>query len=386
MKRMSAILLASLLCSVGSTTYATEIISTEEILQSNIILVTDDLEDTSSLLSQAVLKDVKAVNDNDENLIIKTCQTPPDFNPNSLIELDFEKNGYQYKQSYLLLVSENTESQTKLASQTVTVAHEQKDGAVARLTPLVDYDVENFKGQLTLDINSIYTEVAEKNSYTYPITDTREYTGMERNDTYGIAKTITKNGASLSLVDVDWTHMGEGSYKATAYYSGSAIGVNVSGYRSTATYIGEVTKEQTDSVTYAVIYEGDKITLPAPSYLPFVIGAILLIAAIIGSIALFQNRKNARIYTIIDGQYKVVHKIKIYYIDPIIDLTAPSLGAAFREYIVVIDRFAAKRLNNQFIRVICADGTVKEHRMISNGYGCKLNLGGQPKTEGNETI
>lgn len=291
------------------------------------------------------------------------------------MEPDVQKNGYKFKKSYLLMVSENQNKQGKLASQTVTVSHAQKDGAIAQLAPLLDYEQDGYKGQLTLDTASIYTEAANKQNYTYAITDTREYTGLERNDTYNIPKTVTKGGATLQLSDVDWTAMGEGSYRALASYRGTATGVNVPGYTSTATYLGEVKKDTLESVTYAVVYEGSPIPLPPPDYFTYLLIGVGVIVLMGGFTLLWTKRRNAKIYALIDGQYRVMQRIKVSYIDPIIDLTAPSLGGISRDYLVVIDRFAAKRLNNQFIRVICADGTVKEHRMVNNGYGCKLHVG-----------
>lgn len=112
-----------------------------------------------------------------------------------------------------MLISEDNQVETKLASQTVTVTHQEKDGAAARLVPLMEYDQDGYKGQLALQADSIYTEAAEKSSYSYPVTDTKEYTGMERNDPYGIPKTAVKNGVTLELADIDWTPMGEGSYE-----------------------------------------------------------------------------------------------------------------------------------------------------------------------------
>lgn len=56
---------------------------------------------------------------------------PADFDPEQLTESDIEKGGYRYQKSYLMLVSENTDVDTKLASQTVTVVHSEKDGASA---------------------------------------------------------------------------------------------------------------------------------------------------------------------------------------------------------------------------------------------------------------
>ncbi len=169
--------------------------------------------------SPAVLKDVRMVHEDNQHLMIKTFEVPPDFDLAGLTEADFKKNGYSYKMSYLLQVSENYSHKSKLASQTVTITHKEKDEAVAKLAPLLDYSEGGFSGQLTLNLDSIFTEPSNQSSYTYRLTETREYTGFERNDTYGVPKTVNKGGATLQLVDVSWTPMGDGRYNA-AYFGG----------------------------------------------------------------------------------------------------------------------------------------------------------------------
>ncbi len=370
MKRVSLLLALLLVAGMNATAYA----QAAELDDPPAVLIFTQEESLTSA-GEPVLKDVRVISEDGQQRIIKTWEAAPDYDSERLVEPDFQQNGYTYKKSYLLMLSENKRTQSKLASETVTVAHEQKDGAIVRLAPLLDYDQDGYKGQLRLDAASIYTEAASSQSYTYAVTDTREYTGMDRNDTYNIPKGVTKNGVDLQLVDVDWTKLGDGNYRAFASYRGIATGSNVSGYVSTATYLGEVQKDTLDSVTYAVVYEGSPIPLPPPDYLPYILTGVGVVVASGGLVLLWHKRKNAKIYALIDGQYRVVQRIKVSYIDPIIDLTAPSLGGISRDYLVVIDRFAAKRLNNQFIRVICADGTVKEHRMVNNGYGCKLKVG-----------
>ena len=380
MKRIiTTLLAAAMLCSMGIAAYAAEPAGESPV--PSVVVLSEEPE-TTAAEDPAVLRDVRLVNENGQNLLIKTWEVPADYDPERLTEADMEKGGYRYKKSYVMLISENNQVDTKLASQTITVTHQEKDGAAARLLPLMDYDQDGYKGQLALQSDSIYTEAAQKNSYAYTVTDTREYTGLERNDPYSIPKKTVKNGVTLELADIDWTPMGEGSYRAAASYTGTAYGSNVTEYTSTATYLGEVTKETLGSVTYAVVYEGSPIPLPAPVYWPYGLAAVALVGGIIAGVLLWKNRRNAKIYALVDGEYRVVQKIRISYIDPIIDLTAPSLGPASREYLILIDRSAAKHLNNQFLRVICADGTVKEHRLVNNGYGCKLKVGSIPAGEG----
>ena len=373
MKQFISILLTVvILCTAGVTAFAEEPIEEPPIPS---VIVLSENSASSAAENEAVLRDVQLVNENGQNLLVKTWEVPAGYDPEQLTETDIEKGGYRYKKSYLILISENTERDTKLASQTITVTHQGEDEAAARLLPLIEYNQDGYKGQLTLQTDSIYTEATQKSNYSYTLTDTKEFYGLERNDPYGIPKTTVKNGVTLNLVDIEWTGMGEGNYQAIASYSGSAYGTNVSEYTSTATYLGEVTKEVLDSVTYAVVYEGSLIPLPAPVYWPYFLAAALLLGGIVAAALLWHNRRNAKIYALVDGEYRVVQKIRINYIDPIIDLTAPSLGPVSREYLILIDRFAAKRLNNQFLRVICADGTVKEHRLVNNGYGCKFKVG-----------
>ena len=381
MKRIiTTLLAAAMFCTLGTIAYATEPAGEPPV--PSVVVLSEEPKVSAAPEDPAVLRDVRLVNENGQNLLIKTWEVPAGYDPERLTEADMEKGGYRYKKSYLMLISEDDRVETKLASQTVTVTHQEKDGAAARLVPLMEYDQDGYKGQLALQADSIYTEAAEKSSYSYPITDTKEYTGLERNDPYGIPKTAMKNGVTLELADIDWTPMGEGSYRAVASYTGTAYGSSVTEYTSTATYLGEVTRETPGSATYAVVYEGSLIPLPAPVYWPYGLTAAALVSGIIAGILLWKNRRNAKIYALIDGEYQVGQKIRISYIDPIIDLTAPSLGPASRDYLILIDRSAAKRLNNQFLRVICADGTVKEHRLVNNGYGCKLKVGSISAREG----
>ena len=389
MKRTLSILAAALLVfSMGSVAYAaedasegvwqyvTENTSGDSDTADPIPIFGADTEPVPAVVapanSPAVLKDVRMVNEDNQHLMIKTFEAPPDFDPTQLAEADFKKNGYSYKMSYLLQVSENYSHESKLASQTVTITHEGKNEAVAKLAPLLDYSEGGFSGQLTLNIDSIFTEASNRSSYAYQITDTREYTGFERNHTYGGPKTVTKGGATLSLVDVSWVPMGDGRYNAQASYAGTATGTTVEDYISTATYMGQVNKDTLESITYAVVYEGSAIPLPPPDYWPYVLAGVLVCALATTGILLFVFRKNCKILAYYGGRYNVVQRLRRNYYDPIIDLTHTSLES--REYLVVIDRWASKRLAGQSVRIICADGTVKEHYLEGSAYGCKLRL------------
>lgn len=121
-----------------------------------------------------------------------------------------------------------------------------------------------------------------------------------------------------------------------------------------------MSKETLDSCTYKVIYEGAPI--PAP-YLQYGLTAGSVLALLIILAVLWNRRKNAKIYALLDGEFKIVRRVRISYVDPIVDLTSAAVQSRVSEYIITIDRWATKRLNNQRLRILCGDGMVRERNI-----------------------
>ena len=77
-----------------------------------------------------------------------------------------------------------------------------------------------------------------------------------------VPKSITDNGRTLKLADVQWSSAegsdGEGGvvtrYTATASYSGTASSTYATGYTITANYIGEVARTDCQVVTYTATF------------------------------------------------------------------------------------------------------------------------------------
>lgn len=311
-----------------------------------------------------ILTDVRTADQGGQTLIIKTWETPPGYDAEQLVEADFEKGGLNYKKAYLLLVSENYDRQSKLASETVTVSHERKDDAVARLQPIMDYSQDGFSGQLALQADAIVTAAAGQNSYSYAVTDVREYPGLERNDSYTVPKAVEKNGTPLQLVDIGWRQTGEGSYTATANYSGSATGMAVTGYTSTATYIGEVSKEVLESITYAVAYEGSAIPPTPFDFSPYLIIGGGTVIVLVATVILLSKRDNTKVYAMIGKEYQLVHRQKLTSLTPIIDLSTKEISGQSEEFMIVLDRFAARKMQGHNIKIIGKDGMMKEQRIF----------------------
>lgn len=321
--------------------------------------------------STPTLRDVSYEEQNGRQLLIKLYDVTADYNAEELAEADFEDGGLIYSFKDVIKVSDNTTLDKKEVSQIVTVSHEEKDGAMSLLQPMISYSQDGYSGQLTLQPDTIATTEDGTENYSYTVSDMREYANLDRNDTAYIPKSVQKNGVTLSLSGVDWQAMGNGTFTANASYSGRATGSRVTGYTSQALYSGQVSRETLDSVTYKVIYEGTPVPIP---YLQYGVIVFVLLALIILFKVFWAKRKNAKIYALLDGEYRVVRRVRISYIDPIIDLTPAAVQSRSREYIILIDRFAARQLHNQRLRILCGDGMVREQIIYNTGVSYKIHL------------
>lgn len=206
-----------------------------------------------------------------EKLIIKTYQVPADTSV-SLLTGEFEKSGRRYEMQEIL---------KKL---------------LQLFDPMLAYEEDGYRGQLQLDAGRITTEVSGTEPYRYLVTETRQMSGMDRNDTYYIPKTACKNGVQLQLCDVDWTTMGCGEangrltpnrFTATAQYSGYATGSRATEYVATATYVGQVQRAVPGDVLYSIVFapaaDQPLIELNKPNEWGgtpfFILGAIILVGA-----------------------------------------------------------------------------------------------------------
>lgn len=335
--------------------------------------ITDSVRTEESGL-KPVLKDIQTAGQDGLRYIIKLYETAPNTDPTSLVEEDFDKNGFHFEYCAVLEASKNFVTQKKLASQIMTVNSETRDGAAAKFTPFIDYSMDGFQGQLKLERDSICTEAAGTRRYSYGISDIRSFQGLERNDTYYIPKTVSKNGNTLHLADVQWQPMGDGLYNATATYSGSANGTKITGYLSTGTYLGEIEKKELDSVTYKVIYEGTPIPAPPADYTPWLLGGGILLAVALASALLLVFRRNARLYAMMpDGRYKLIHRYRLSHIDPVVDMTNP-LMEQYSDYILATDRMTGRRLGGQPIRILTRDENATLQPLVRHGWDYSMQF------------
>ena len=198
----------------------------------------------SSALAAEVPEDMIVENLNGQQRIVKTYTLSPEVDPDSLREENFTYDGYLYTWAYTLK-EEHPYQNTKDVTETVTVETSSKDlsAILAELKPTLAYDDGEFSGDLALDHTSLVTEAAGYTTKYSTTTETKVIGNLDRNDMSYVPATTTKNGKTLSLVDVEWQITGTdlvgealvpSRYQAVATYSASSSYEAATGYVATA--------------------------------------------------------------------------------------------------------------------------------------------------------
>ena len=332
----------------------------------------------SSALAAEVPEDMVVENLNGQQRIVKTYTLSPEVDPDSLREDEFTYDGYLYTWAYTLK-EEHPYQNTKDVTETITVETSSKDlsAILAELKPTLAYDDGEFSGDLALDHTSLVTEAAGYTTKYSTTTETKVIGNLDRNDMSYVPATTTKNGKTLSLVDVEWQVTGTdlvgealvpSRYQAVATYSASSSYQAATGYVTTAEYRGEVAAAGISDITYTVVYVGTEddssagaggMVFSSGTGQTFFIILLVLFALLLAAVLayLYLHRKNVYIYQPgdSDNDYELIGKLRItekYSSIPITALDPAPTGIVAIE----LKRSIARKLVGKEIKVICADG------------------------------
>ncbi len=192
--------------------------------------------------------------------------------PTGIPTEDFERNGQHFTLQDVLKNSQ-IERDTKDHVEEVTVNSAKKD--MESILPLLEPEIEvqtedGYAGVLTLDHTSITVEAAGYSRSSRTVSATRTYPNLSAADVSLIPKTITDNGRTLTLADVQWQNAASTQqdgydmairYTPTASYTGTATSQYATGYVVTASYHGAVTRVNHDVTTYTAVFSSAD---PAP--------------------------------------------------------------------------------------------------------------------------
>lgn len=269
---------------------------------------------TGNAFAMSVPTETIVQNLNGSQQVIKTYTISPEDDPQELIEEPFVLEGYLYTFADIVK-DENRVEDTRQQTETVTVETDKKDLSLVleHLPPTMEYNDGLYSGTLALDHTSIHTEAAGYTSRSSTVSETKTIGPLNRNDMSYVPATTVKNGVTLNLADVDWQVIGTelvgetlmpSSYQAVATYTGKTYYSAATGYVTTAEYIGDVTKDRVESVTYRLTYLGTE-DLPVEAdhsefsstllkVLPYLLGGLCLAALLILSVLLLRSRREIR--------------------------------------------------------------------------------------------
>jgi hypothetical protein len=283
---------------------------------------------TASAFAMEIPTDTVVQNLNGSQQLIKTYTLSPDADPQKLIEEPFEQEGYAYTFADIVK-TENHVADTDRHTETVTLetSTNELSDILEQLLPTMEYDDGLYTGTLALDHTSIRTEASGYTTKSRKISTTKTIGPVDRNDMSYVPATTVKDGVTLNLSGVDWQIIGTdvvgnslapATYQAVASYSGKTYYQAATGYVTTASYVGEITRDGVESVTYQVTYLGKPVTaedqsgiadsmddpagtdrarsakVTAAVALPYVTGGLAVLAIITLAVMLMRSRKEIR--------------------------------------------------------------------------------------------
>lgn len=205
----------------------------------------------------------------DEPRINKVYQLSLSDDPSGIPTGDFERNG---RHDYLLDLTrqDNVGVDTQLYTETITM--DSDTGELSAILKKLDGAKEattedGYAGTLILDHTSVKVEVKGYQTTTRNLSAKRTYPSLSDADLSLIPKTITDNGRTLTLADVQWTSDGT-YYTAAAEYTGTAASRSATGYTVTVNYTGKVAKTNCKVVTYTAIFGSRPLDGPEQTAAP----------------------------------------------------------------------------------------------------------------------
>lgn len=225
-------------------------------------------------------------------IVIKSFRVPTGVDPSSLIEDEWEEDGYRYSQYEILMDEPELVVEEKTVAEPITFTTEKNDPEEVRaaIDPILEYNKNGYTGQLTLDYSSISTTETDTETYAYPIKKTVEVNNLSDNDYAFLDKEL--NG--LTLQGAEWKlengvpradDIIPGSYTAYATYTGTGYGTRPTGYTHTAYYTGTVKRVTDGDMVCSIVYRGDGMF----PWTGFFAGLALLALAAAGAVMVMRG-------------------------------------------------------------------------------------------------
>lgn len=225
-------------------------------------------------LSEMYPKDIVDYPDRLE--IRKIYELTESENPKNIPRSSFTRDQIMYTYTDILReVIAGEEKKTVTETESITSTKNDIE-TILKLLPQKKEIVttDGFSGTLYLNTSTIKSEISGYGSSTNTVSATRSYSNLSSADSQYIPKSITENGITYNLQDIQWQtdntynvddyEVGN-RYTAVASYSGTKTSSYVKGYNITADYTGEVSRVNNSHTRYTVIFSGVSIAETKPT-------------------------------------------------------------------------------------------------------------------------
>ena len=194
----------------------------------------------------------------------------------------FEREGFRFDLAEIVrreIPSHSIRDHTEVV--TINTQANDLNTILSLLPTTIDFiSEEGYVGVLILDISSVKVESQGTRSSSHAVTRTREFPHLTSTDTSLIPRTITENGITYYLANVEWQTQNTQTidfteiattFTAVATFSGTATRTATIGYTTTAAYHGKITRVSTGRTEFTAQFIGTPIieaAVPEPEALP----------------------------------------------------------------------------------------------------------------------
>lgn len=266
------------------------------------------------------------------------------------------KNIFENKVGYDLEKIDRTDNLKTLTKEqeiidTIETNTNNLEKVISMFNETKDYEEDGYTGTLTRDNSSLKISVNNSYQEEYKVYLQKAYNNVPSNELNDIPKTIKENGTTYYLINPVWDIAETESvsenevpvkYNGTMYYEGIKTRTIITSYLATIKYTGTLEKEVPDTTTFTVTYKEVKEYGQIVSVVVGTTGIIFF-----SGIILFKM-KNAKIYNLQDGGYKLIKKVHVNKDNLFIDLTPTSLQT--KAYKIVLSKSLYKAIKDKNIK------------------------------------
>ena len=211
--------------------------------------------------------------DSERRQIIRVYELGANESPAYIPRETFERDGFRFELAEIVRREMPVHS-VREHEESISISTQTNDLATVLrlLSPTMEHvSDDGYFGVLSLDISSIDIVSDGTRTTSHTATTTREFPHLSSPDTSLVPRTVTDDGRTYNLVNVEWRSQSSTAidytqvtttFTAVATYSRNATRSSTIGYTTTATYRGQVSRVAVGRTEFTAYFIGIPIVAP----------------------------------------------------------------------------------------------------------------------------